>query len=99
MIASGEPSDMAFHVGEYVADELDARGWTTRYAASLMPGDPAVNELWLDLLTCDEIWQQHGGKILFKRSEAESLEKLLGVSAETLMNLHAAWMKTTANDS
>ena len=39
-----------FHVSEFIAEEMDARGWTSRDVAARMGGDPAVWLLALDLL-------------------------------------------------
>src|SRR5690606_33604126 len=37
-----------FHVGEYLHDELIARGWTTRDCAQRMGGDVDISTLTLD---------------------------------------------------
>lgn len=80
-------SDTAIPVGEFIANELEARGWTTTFAATLTYGDPRENKLWLDLLCCSPQWERH--TIQFSDSEAMKLEQLFGISAETWMNLHS----------
>jgi len=81
----------AFPVGEYVAEELEARGWSTAYAATLIDGDPEENELWIELLCCLPMWEKHD--IKFSESDANWLEQLFGVSSQTWLNLHAAYLK------
>ena len=84
----------AFPVGEYVTEELESRGWTTAYAASLMDGNPMENELWLDLMCCLPIWEKHDVK--FSEGEAERLGKLFGTSSEIWLNLHKAYLGAKA---
>lgn len=79
-------------VGEYVADELRTRGWTTAYAATLMPGNRDENELWLDLLCAVALCEDYD--IDFSEHEAKRLEELFGISSQTWLNLHKAYMDT-----
>ncbi len=81
----------AFSVGEYVADELEAREWTTAYAATLMDGDVAKNELWLDLLCCLPAWEKYDVK--FSESDAKRLGKLFGTSTQLWLNIHASYLR------
>ena len=81
----------AFPVGELVAKELEARGWTTAYAATLISGNPAENELWLDLLCCNELWERND--ISFSEPEAEQLAELFGTSAKLWLNLHESYLR------
>lgn len=80
----------AFPVGEYVSEELEARGWTTAYAASQISGNPDENELWLDLLCCLPMWED------FDELEANRLEQLFGVSSQTWLNIHDAYLRAKA---
>ena len=80
-----------YPVGEYVAEELESRGWTTSHAATLLDGDTDVNMLWLDLLCCREIWEKHD--IAFPEAEAEKLAELFGTSSQLWMNLHASYLR------
>lgn len=74
-----------FHPSEYLADELQARGWTTRDCAQRMGGDPAVDELALDLLmTCDP-------RLRIDEKTATGLARAFGTSAETWRKLKAAY--------
>lgn len=88
----------AFPVGEYVADELEARGWTTAYAATLFdgPGDTNTNHLWLDLLCCLPAWEKH--EISFSEEEAKRLEQLFGVRWQVWMGLHEAYRRARAGN-
>lgn len=84
----------AFPVGEYVFEELESRGWTTAYAATLMDGNLRENELWLDLLCCLPIWEKNDVK--FSELEAERLGKLFGTSPQIWLNLHKAYLREKA---
>ncbi len=86
----------AFPVGEYVAEELEARGWSTAHAAGLMDGNPAENELWLDLLCCMPLWKKHGHQ--FSQDEAERLAKLFGTSSVVWTDLYKSYLKAKGAD-
>ena len=78
-----------FHVGVYIADELEARGWTTADAAKRMGGDPAVDELALDL------WIACGDTVHLIMSDecARGLSLAFGTSPEIWMSLHKSFME------
>lgn len=77
-----------FHVGVYIADELEARGWTTADAAKRMGGDPAVDELALDLwIACGDT--EH---LVMSDECARSLSLAFGISPEVWMNLHKSFV-------
>lgn len=82
-----------FHVGEYIRDELESRGWTTRDCAMLMGGDIAVNLLSLDLLiAADE--SPEGSEIKQMRlgqETANGLSLAFGTSPEVWMVLDEAY--------
>jgi hypothetical protein len=84
--------DIAFPVGEYVREELTARGWTTLDAIKRLDGFPAHNELWLELVCCVPAWYKHN--ILFKPDEAERLAQIFGTSAELWIKLDASFRAT-----
>ncbi len=76
----------AFHVGEYLADELRARGWTLRECAERMGGDVAVNHCTLDfVVNCPDPRIQLGMKT------AEGLARAFGVQAATWLSLDKTW--------
>lgn len=79
-------------VGEYVLDELEARGWSTGLAAAMFAPDDQVDEwhCWLELLTAVAIWQEHQFK--FSTKEADRLETIFGISGQTWINLHHAYV-------
>lgn len=67
----------AFPVGKYIADELAARGWTTRDLAERMGGDVAVNELSLELII-----HVHDKSMYMGKETAGGLARAFGTSAE-----------------
>lgn len=75
----------AFHVGEYVFDEMEARGWTVADVLNRMTGDRTLNHCCLEFLEC-----QHPSLHLGEFSErlAEAFD---GTSAETWRNLDETW--------
>lgn len=75
----------AFHVGEYLQDELDARGWTTRDCAERMGGDVNHDTLALDFLLLKD------PAITIDSGTAEGLSRAFGSSAETWMNLQRSF--------
>ncbi|QPQ55610.1 hypothetical protein IC614_03130 [Allosphingosinicella flava] len=80
----------AFHPSEYIADELDARGWSTLDLARRMPGDVQTNLLAVDLyLTVGP-----ENRDLRLGDCAASIGDALGVSAAFFNNLEAAWLDT-----
>lgn len=74
-----------FHVGEFIADEMAARGWTSRDVAARMGGeDDALDELALDLLiACPEV--------LLGDDMPPKLARAFGVPAELFVNLDRAY--------
>lgn len=93
-----------FHVGEYLEDELEARGWTTADCAARMvePGEnPDVWQLTLDLtIACIDAPEGHAGQRCFMGKEtAERLERALGIDAQTWLNLEAAYLRAMNHES
>lgn len=92
-----EPLDLdaeyGFPVGEYLKDELDARGWTTADCAARMGGDAAVNELTLELhlavLDAPPDHAIHRGTMA--EDTAEGLARAFGTSADVWLNLDRAY--------
>ena len=78
-----------FTVGEYIRDELDARGWTTADCAARMGGEANIDELTLDLhLAAIDAPEDHAirrGKMGV--STACGLERALGIPAKTWLVL------------
>lgn len=87
-----------FPVGEYLKDELDARGWTTRDCAERMGGDVDRDTLALDfLLAVVESPDDHKIHTLtLDEGTARGLEVAMGSSAETWLNLDRAYHKWRA---
>lgn len=88
-----------FHPGEYLQDELDARGWSTRDCAERMGGDVDVDHLALDILiACASAPDGHAGtRVRINDRIAFALERALGTSAETWMNLDRAYHSPAAS--
>lgn len=78
----------AFHPSEFIAEELEARGWSQHDLAARMAGDPAVNFLTLD--TYRLVGPTDPRMRLGKRT-AIALGEAFGVSADLFLNLEAAW--------
>ena len=78
-----------FSPGEFVREELDARGWTTADLAQRMGGDLGVNQLSVELMiTVDD------KGLLMARETAEGLSQAFGTSVEYWENLDRAWRGT-----
>lgn len=77
-------SDLAIHPGEYLAEELEARGLSLR-AFALAIGQPTR-------VVSDIVRMKRG----ISADIAVSLERGLGISARTWMNLQSAYELTLA---
>lgn len=77
------------HVSVFIADELEARGWThERLAVEMTKKELATNQLTVGLL----LDVQDPGMILDKET-AHKLANAFGVSQDLFLNLDAAWRK------
>lgn len=75
-----------FHVGEYIADELAERGWTVRELAERMGGNPAINELSVELAL-----HVRDPRAFVGPKMADGLARAFGTSAQLWLNLDRAW--------
>jgi|TARA_Y100000296_G_scaffold84726_1_gene118683 HTH-type transcriptional regulator/antitoxin HigA len=75
-----------FPPGEFIADELTERGWTTADLAARMGGDPAVNQLDIDLLI-----HAPSRDMILAEETAQGLARAFGVSASFFLSLDRAW--------
>lgn len=75
-----------FHPGDYLADELEARGWTAHDVALRMEGDPCLNECAVELT----LYVRHNSPWMDVEL-ARNLERALGISAECWLRHEAAW--------
>lgn len=88
MIQAVQRQAECFPVGEFIADELEARGWTPRDLAERMGGEVDVNELTIELhIACGE---SHPDAYMGQET-ADGLARAFGTSAELWMNLDAAY--------
>jgi len=80
--------DFAFPPGEYLEEELQARGWSVEELAERMGGerDYAVN-----LLSAMMLIAVHDTHLILDRETAEGFARALGTSPEVWLNLDAHW--------
>lgn len=77
-----------FHPSEFIKDEMNARGWTKEYLASLMSGDYCVNCTALDLY-----FNVHDSNLRMGQDIIEDFGKIFGVSKKYFQNLEEMWIK------
>lgn len=75
-----------FHVGEYIAEELDARCWDRNVLASRMGGDISLNRLSIDFLIDAPRLQMWLG-----RETADGLSRAFGSSSDVWLGLDKSW--------
>lgn len=79
----------AFPPGEYIEDEMAARGWTDEDLASRMGGrDYAMNLLCLRLIL--SVRDTH---LILDAETAKGLGRAFGTSFQFWLNLDAAWRR------
>lgn len=76
----------AFHPGEYLADELRARGWTARHLAHEMTGHLETNTLTIELILGAPVYGAH-----IDQEFAAKIGDAFGTSADLWVNLDRAW--------
>lgn len=79
----------AYHVWDFVEEELAARGWTLDDLATRMPGDFGVNRLMLDL--CAHARDEEMTDVVFDGGSAELLGQAFGINPQLFINLHNYW--------
>lgn len=77
-----------FPPGDFIAAEMEARGWTSEDVARRMPGDFLVNMCCVDM-----ILNVHDTNLLLDAETAAGLAAAFGVSAQYFLNLDAMWRK------
>lgn len=75
-----------FPPGEYIAEELAARGWSTSDLADRMGGDPTIDQLTVDMLIAVS-----DKKMILDEQTAIGLARAFGVSTQFFINLDRAW--------
>jgi plasmid maintenance system antidote protein VapI len=95
---SGAMDDMSqcFHVGEYLQDELDARGWTAGDLAGRMGTAEEFDENYLVVEMMLHCWDVG---LMLDEETAAKLSMALGSDAATWLSLDREWRrcKTQAN--
>lgn len=82
-----EPVEV-FPLAQYVAEEMEARGWTANDVAARMGGDYATNAFVVDLLLA-----VHEDKLIVDDDTFAGLSRAFGVSEQYFRNLDAVWRK------
>jgi plasmid maintenance system antidote protein VapI len=88
---------MAFPPGEYLMDELRARGWSLEALAGKMGG--AFEERKADKLALELLVNIPQRGLLLGRETAERLSQALGTSAELWLRLDAAWQASPESEA
>lgn len=81
-----------FHVGVFIVDEMEARGWGPDEFVTRMGGDEQtqeVNAFGLDVCLACALDGRTG--VLLGAGLAEGLEQAFGIPAKTWLALDAAW--------
>lgn len=88
------PSDQSakrprkFHIGEFVRDEMECRGWSTRELAARMGfADLDVGTLAMDLLM--NVTDNKG--VLCSESDYKGLARAFGTSVDIWRNIDKQW--------
>lgn len=77
-----------FHVGEFVREEMEYRGWSSRDLAGFMGyADLDVGECAVDLLVA----VTDNPNVLLADSDFDGLARAFGTSAELWKNIDASW--------
>ena len=77
-----------FCLGEFLADEMQARGWTSYDVAKRMPGDYRKN-----LLIVAFTLSLQDENLLLSKDVAALLAGAFEVSPDYIENLHRAWLE------
>ena len=67
-----------FPVSVFIAEELEARGWSLDDAVDRLSGDRVRNAYWFELVSSHEIWTQSNA--MFTDRDAERLAVIFGTS-------------------
>lgn len=92
MNSKRKPIAEAFSPGEYLQDELDARGWSMRGLAERMGGSPDeinINHCAIEMLILAE-----DKRVLLGDDFAQDLANALGTSKEVWLNLDKTWRES-----
>jgi hypothetical protein len=77
------------HPSEFIAEEMEARGWDRWELARRMGGDYRMRRLEIDLY-----FEVGPGERNLRIGDGEDFARAFGVSAEFFRNLEAAWLKS-----
>lgn len=83
-----------FHVGEFIEDELKARGWTAGTLAALMGGEnPGIDQLCIEMVMAVRDPNMLPGDDLLRRAS-----EAFGVHPDFLGNIDRLWRATLASE-
>lgn len=88
-IAEHVPAEV-FPLGDYIEEELAARGWSVEELAHRMGGG---RDYGINLLCAQMTIAVHDANLLLDRETAEGFARAFDVSPEMFINLDAAWRK------
>lgn len=77
----------AYSPGEFIQDELDARGWSVGELAARMGGSPKLNELTIEILI-----HAPSPDILLDDATASQLSHAFGTSKDLWLNLQQSYL-------
>jgi HTH-type transcriptional regulator / antitoxin HigA len=90
---SSTPAEV-FPVGEYLEEEMEERGWSSRDVAERMGGDVSVNECAVDLIL--NVSEMRGLRL--GKETAEGLARAFGTSAQFWTNLDNSYHQHVYGD-
>lgn len=80
----------AFPPGEYIEDEMKARGWDEEAVAERMGG---VRDYGMNLLCLQMLLAVRDTGLILDPETAAGLSRAFGVSAQYFLNLDATWRR------
>lgn len=83
---------VVYPLAEFIADEMLARGWTTRDVAVRM-GWKTKEEFGIDCLALDFLLAVQDDGLVIGDEQFRKLSRAFDVSEEFFRNLHADWQK------
>lgn len=90
----------AFHVGEYLADMIEGRGWTTREVAERIGGDVDLNHCAIDLSIAASLAPEghECRRVRLDRETALGWAKVFGTSPDVWLKLDAEFQRREFGD-
>ena len=83
----------AFHLSEFINEELAERGWTLRDLVFRMRRYEGEADWAVEMLAMEMFMTVHEKSIFLDQKTADGLATAFGVSAQFFLNMHEAWRK------